>query len=327
VAGGSLSTSAPTFNNTSSLKGTITLHATKEVTNRTKAVQAGEFAFTVSVGGEVIAEKNADGSTKTDEDGKPVKKLFYTKEGGDIDIDIDIDQDDVGKKTYIISEVTGDDPTIEYTTDRVRVKVTIAEGTDKNGNSIVEATDYEYLTDDVFTNEYKAEGTLSLTGTKELRYQTEAGSTLSLGNKVFKFEVYEDKRKVATGTNDATGKITFTDITYIASDIGEHTYTIKEVRGDDTYMDYSEAVITVMVNVSDAGDGTLNAQVTTVDSKKVKDATEAKNAIRFINISTLIVPTGIRIDILPYAMMIAFAACAGMLLTIYRRKHRMVRRR
>jgi hypothetical protein len=82
-----------------------------------------------------------------------------------------------------------------------------------------------------------------------------------------------------------------------------------------------------MVNVSDAGDGTLNAQVTTVDGKKVKDATEAKNAIRFINISTLIVPTGIRVDILPYAMMIAFAACAGMLLTIYKRKHRMVRRR
>jgi pilin isopeptide linkage protein len=329
VAGGSLTTSVPTFNNTSSLKGTITLHATKEVANRTKAVQAGEFAFTVSVGGEVIAEKNADGSTKTDEDGKPVKKLFCTKEGGDIDIDIDINQDDIGKKTYIISEVTGDDPTIQYTTDRVRVRVTIAEGTDQNGNSIVEATNYEYLTDAVFTNEYKASGTLSLTGTKELRFQTEDGSTLSLSNKVFRFEVYEGKLKVAEGTNDATGKITFSDITYNASDIGDHTYTIKEVRGDDTYVEYSDASITVNVKVSDtdAGDGKLMAQVTSVNGTEVKNATEVQNAIKFINISTLVVPTGIQVDILPYAMMIAFAACLCMLLTIYKRKHRMVRRR
>jgi pilin isopeptide linkage protein len=328
VAGGALSTSAPTFNNTSHLAGTITLHATKEVTNRTKPVQAGEFAFTVSVGGEVIAEKNDDGTTKKGEDGKPVKKLFYTKEGGAIDIDIDIDQDDVGTKTYIISEVQGDDPNIKYTTDRVRVKVTIAEGTDSNGNAIVEATDYEYLTDAVFTNEYQATGTLSLTGTKELRFQTKDGDILTPDNGEFEFEVYEGKLKVATGTNDATGKITFTDITYGISDIGEHTYKIKEVPGEDPYVEYSDAEITVNVNVSDTeGNGTLSAQVTKVDGKAVSDATEAEEAIKFINISTLVVPTGIRVDILPYAMMIAFAACVCMLLTIYRRKHRTVRRR
>jgi pilin isopeptide linkage protein len=330
VAGGDLSTSAPTFNNTSHLAGTITLHATKEVTNRTKPVQAGEFAFTVSVGGEVIAEKNDDGTTQMGEDGKPVKKLFYTEAGGAININIDIDQNDVGTKTYIISEVTGTDSNIKYSTDRVKVKVTIAEGTDSNGNAIVEATKYEYLTDPaVFTNEYQATGTLSLTGTKELHFQTEDGNTLTPDNGEFKFEVYEGNQKVATGTNDATGKITFTDITYYISDIGEHTYTIKEVAGEDPYVEYSKDVITVNVNVfdSDAGDGTLSAQVTKVDGKAVSDATEAEEAIKFINISTWVVPTGIRVDILPYAMMIAFAACVSMLLTIYRRKHRTVRRR
>jgi pilin isopeptide linkage protein len=193
----------------------------------------------------------------------------------------------------------------------------------------VEATNYEYLTDAVFTNEYKASGTLSLTGTKELRFQTEDGSTLSLSNKVFRFEVYEGKLKVAEGTNDATGKITFSDITYNASDIGDHTYTIKEVSGEDPYVEYSDASITVNVKVSDtnAGDGTLKAQVTSVNGTEVKNATEVQNAIKFINISTLVVPTGIQVDILPYAMMIAFAACLCMLLTIYKRKHRMVRRR
>jgi pilin isopeptide linkage protein len=330
VAGGDLlSTSVPTFNNTSHLKGTITLRAKKEVTNRTSSVKEGEFAFTVSVGGNVIAETDEEGNTILDKDGKPVKKQFYTKEGGDIEINIDIDQDDIGTQTYIISEVQGNDSSIKYTTDRVRVKVTIAEATDPDtGNAIVKATNYEYLTDAVFTNEYQATGTLALTGTKELHFQTEDGSFLSLENGAFEFEVYEGKLKVATGTNDATGKITFTDITYELSDIGEHTYKITEVTGKNPYMKYSEAVITVNVNVSDTGaeDGKLSAQVTKVDGKEVKDAAEAEEAIKFINISTLIVPTGIRVDTLPYAIMIAIAACLCILLTINKRRNRSVRR-
>jgi hypothetical protein len=226
VSGGSLDTSVPTFNNGSSMKGTITLNATKVVTNRAKAVQAGEFAFTVSSGGEVVAETNEDGTTKVDEDGKPVKKLFYTEEGGAINITVDIDQDDVGTKTYIISEVAGDDPTIKYTTDRVRIKVTIAE----DGKGGVKATNYEYLTDSVFTNEYKAEGSVTLEGTKVLKKEN-TGKETSVYKGEFNFIVKEGKTQVATGTTEDDGSITFTEITYDASDIGVHICYKRKERG------------------------------------------------------------------------------------------------
>jgi hypothetical protein len=55
-------------------------------------------------------------------------------------------------------------------------------------------------------------------------------------------------------------------------------------------------------------------------SQVTADAT----SVHYQNIKTSveIVPaTGIRTDVLPYAIMIAFSACFGILLTIHRRKH------
>jgi hypothetical protein len=59
---------------------------------------------------------------------------------------------------------------------------------------------------------------------------------------------------------------------------------------------------------------------------KNADGTEATD-VKFVNEYHLPVPTGIRVDILSYVMMIAIAACQIMLLTIYKRKKRSVRRR
>jgi pilin isopeptide linkage protein len=279
VAGGDLSTSVPTFNNTLNLTGTITLNAKKVVENRAKAVQAGEFAFTVSAGGEVIAEKNDDGTTKIGEDGKPVKKLFYTKAGGDIEFNIDIDQDDIGTKIYIISEVEGEDPTIKYTTDRVRVKVTIAEV----GNGKVAATKYEYLTDPAeFTNEYEAEGSLTLHGKKEL---TSSLGSMTVSADEFEFEVKEGNTVVATGTTEKGGNIKFTDITYFASDIGEHTYVISEVKGDEPYVKYTADPVTVKVTVRDTSndaDGVAGKLTATAEYPKNADGSDATEA-KFVN--------------------------------------------
>jgi pilin isopeptide linkage protein len=266
VAGGDLSTSVPTFNNTSHLEGSITLNAKKEITNnRALPIQAGEFAFTVSVGGEVIAEKDDNGNTILDADSKPVKKLFYNDANGNIEFNIDIDQDDVGTQTYVISEVKGDDSSIKYTTDRVRVKVTIEEAVDAaTGKPIVQATKYEYLTDAVFTNEYQAEGTLELVGTKKLTGNR--STPIKAGE--FNFVVKNEKgHQIATGTTKAGGAIEFTKITYDASDIGQtYTYTISEVEGTDKSIDYTDKTQTVTVKITDAGDGKLNVtQIDTVD--------------------------------------------------------------
>jgi pilin isopeptide linkage protein len=312
VASGDLSTSIPTFNNKSSMKGTITLNATKEVTNRALPVQEGEFAFTVSVGGEVIAEKNADGTTKIGDDGKPVKKLFYTKEGGNIDINIDIDQDDVGTKTYIISEVSGNDNTIKYTTDRVRVKVTIVE----DGNGGVKATSYEYLTDSVFTNEYKAEGSATLEGTKKL-VEKGTNNKQSLYKGEFNFVVMEGDTQIATGTNEADGSITFTEITYDTSDIGVHTYVISEKDEGNPYVEYTDKTVKAQVTVTDAGNGKL-----ATDVKYVAGTLDDNGHALFTNRYTFIVPSGIILNILPYALIVGVAFSFGVLMLAYRKKRR-----
>jgi pilin isopeptide linkage protein len=312
-SGNLLSKDVPTFNNESHLSGTIHLEATKVVENRAQAVQEGEFGFTVSVGGEVIAEKNADGTDKIGTDGKPVKKIFYTQAGGKIDFDIDIDQDDVGTKTYVISEVQGDDDTITYTTDRVRFKVTIAE----NGHGGVEMTKCEALTDTVFTNTYSAQGTLSLTGTKKM-YQQNKGAEVPVRNKEFTFEVYEGDVKVATGTNDATGKITFSDIVYYASDVGTHTYTISEKDEGELFVNYTDQTVTVKVEVADEGDGNLSATIKEVSGEKDDDGNP-----KFVNEYTLIVPSGIRMDFMPFAVI--FALAAGLWI-LHRSKRRSAKR-
>jgi pilin isopeptide linkage protein len=275
-------------------------------------VQAGEFAFTVSVGGEVIAEKNADGTTKIGEDGKPVKKLFYTDEGGNIKMDIDIDQDDVGTQTYVISEVTGNDPTIKYTTDRVRVRVTIAE----TGNGKVSATKYEYLTDSVFTNDYKAVGSVTLEGTKIL--QGTNGMSPSLYEDEFHFIVKEGDTQVATGYNKADGSITFTDITYDVSDIGVHTYYISEKDEGKPYIEYTSSTVKVQVTVTDAGDGKL-----ATDVQYVKGDLDDNGHALFINKSTLSVPTGIVLEILPYVLIVGVAIGLGVLIIVCRRKRKL----
>jgi pilin isopeptide linkage protein len=311
VTSGDLSTVVPTFDNTLHLTGTLTLKATKEVTNRTKSVQAGEFAFTVSAGGEVIAEKNEDGTTKIGEDGKPVKKVFYTKAGGDIEINIDIDQNDIGTKTYIISEVAGDDDTIKYTTERVRYKVTIAEA----GNGKVKATSCEPITDTVFTNEYKASGSATLEGTKILESaSTGKASTMYKGE--FNFVVKEGDTKVATGTNEVDGSITFTDITYDASDIGVHTYIISEKNEGKPFITYTENTVKVQVTVTDAGDGKL-----ATDVQYIYGPLDDNGHALFKNIYTFIIPSGIRMDILPYVLLVIVAGCIGILM-VCRRKHR-----
>jgi pilin isopeptide linkage protein len=177
----------------------------------------------------------------------------------------------------------------------------------------------------VFTNTYKfnASGSLSLTGTKELRLKTADGDKCSLSDSEFKFEVYEGSNKVSEGTNGANGQITFDTITYNKqSDIGTHTYTVKEVAGDELFIDYSTVEHTVTVEVVDQKDGTLSATVTAVDGTDVETAADAQDEILFTNIRTYVVPTGIHLEFLPYLLMVVLAGGLGILMIRRRRDRR-----
>ena len=85
------------------------------------------------------------------------------------------------------------------------------------------------------------------------------GRTLKAGE--FKFELKDSEGKVIEEvTNKADGTFQFSAINYGLDDIGEHTYTVSEVKGQAYAVTYDETVKNVTVNVSDNGDGTLEVE-------------------------------------------------------------------
>ena len=89
----------------------------------------------------------------------------------------------------------------------------------------------------------------------------------------FSFELVEgegeDAKVVATGTNNAEGKITMSAMKY--TEAGAHTYTLREAKGGTTSkgITYSDAKFTIVTTITDNGDGTLHAE------HVLKDATAA----------------------------------------------------
>lgn len=113
-----------------------------------------------------------------------------------------------------------------------------------------------------FTNTYsvtpvETSVTDQITATKVL-----TGRGLKAGE--FRFELVEgegeDAKVVATGTNNAEGKITMNAVKYDKP--GKHTYTLREVNGGTTSkgITYSTAEYTIETTITDNGDGTLEAK-------------------------------------------------------------------
>ena len=113
-----------------------------------------------------------------------------------------------------------------------------------------------------FTNTYsvtpvETRVTDEITATKRL-----TGRDLKDGE--FGFELVKgegkDAQVVATGTNDASGKITMSPIEYDKP--GTHTYTLREAKGGTTSkgITYSDAKYTIETIITDNGDGTLEAK-------------------------------------------------------------------
>lgn len=88
------------------------------------------------------------------------------------------------------------------------------------------------------------------------------GKDIALKGKDFTFELKDSEGKVfQTKTNDNKGNITFDPIKYNSWDVGEHTYTIEEIKGNDNKIDYDKHIETVKVNVERVGDSELKATV------------------------------------------------------------------
>ena len=210
--------------------------ATKVLAGRD--LKEGEFSFELVEGNDVVATGKNDARGKI-----KMSPIEYTA---------------AGKHTYTLCEVPGDaNNGITYDGKTYTIETTI---TDK-GDGTLEAKHVLKGDDEAkFNNSYKPNPdefsvTDQITATKVL-----TGRDMAEGE--FSFELVEgegkDAKVVATGTNNAEGKITMNAVKYDKP--GKHTYTLREAKGNAGGITYSDAKFTIETTITDNGDGTLKAE-------------------------------------------------------------------
>ena len=228
--------------NTAPNKSSVTdqITATKTLTGRD--LKEGEFSFELVEGNKVVARGTnaADGKITMD-------KITYTA---------------AGEHTYMLRETKVDaDNGITYSTAAYTIVTTVTD--DGNGKLTVkhELQDVEKA---IFENAYSvtpvnSSVTDQITATKFL-----TGRDVTAGE--FSFELVEEGKVVATGKNDADGKIVMDKITYDKA--GEHTYILREAKGaEGNGIAYDDKTYTVVTTITDNGKGKLVAKHELKDAK------------------------------------------------------------
>lgn len=135
-----------------------------------------------------------------------------------------------------------------------------------------------------FKNTYAANSVDSSVTDKIKVTKVLTGRDLKAGE--FSFELREglgeDAKVIETVKNDANGNVAFKAIKY--TEIGQHTYTLSEVKGDAGGITYDDTIHTVVTTIADNGKGQLVAthELTTHELKGAKDA----KSIKFKNVYT-----------------------------------------
>ena len=173
-----------------------------------------------------------------------------TNKNGKISFD-SISYKEVGEHTYTVKEVKGDNSTIAYDSSTKQVTVKVTKDGDKLKSEVV------YPDGNTFNNKFTPN---AANATIEL---DKALSGRDLVDGEFSFELYEGSNKLQTTTNK-NGKVTFDSISY--KEVGEHTYTIKEVKGDNSTVAYDSTAKEVTVKVTRDGDK-LKTEVVYPESK------------------------------------------------------------
>ncbi len=128
-----------------------------------------------------------------------------------------------------------------------------------------------------FKNVYAADPVESSVTDQITAAKSLTGRDLAEGE--FSFELLEiaDKevKPVETVTNGADGKVTFSAIRY--TEIGQHTYMLREVKGDAGGITYDDTTYTIVTTISDNGKGQLVATHELKGAEDVKSI-EFKNA-------------------------------------------------
>ncbi len=217
--------------NESSVTDQIT--AKKVLTGRD--LKAGEFSFELVEGNDVVARGTnaADGKITMD-------KITYTE---------------AGEHTYTLREVKVDaDNGITYSTAAYTIVTAVTD--DGNGKLTVkhELQDVEKA---IFENAYSVTPNNSSVTDRVKATKVLTGRDLKADE--FSFELVEGDKVVATGKNDADGKITMSPIEY--TEAGRHTYTLREVPGDaNNGITYDSKTYAIETTITDNGKGELVAK-------------------------------------------------------------------
>ena len=240
------------FTNTYAAKEAKLQLEAKKVLNG-KAIEAGQFEFELKENGTVLHTVSNDANGKIQ-----FPELTFTKEE---------------TRTFTISEKAGDVAGVEYDPNAYEVTVVVKD----NGQGQLVAT--VTGNNPTFTNTYKAASTtVNITAKKVLE-----GKALEADK--YEFELKEGDKVVATAKNAADGTVTFKEIEY--NEAGDHTYTISEKAGSEAGVTYDTATHEVTVNVTDNGQGQLEAAVAgnnptftnTYKAAPAKIAIEAKKVL------------------------------------------------
>ena len=218
------------------------IKATKFLTGRD--LKEGEFSFELVEGDKVVATgKNAaDGTVVMD-------KITYDKPG---------------KHTYTLREVRGNVGGITYDAATYTIETVVKD----NGDGTLGVEHKLKGADEAkFTNSYEPGSKSSSVTDQITAIKSLDGRDLKAGE--FRFELVEGNNVVATGTNNADGKIVMDSVTYTAA--GEHTYMLRETKAGATEngITYSTSEYTIVTIVKDNGDGALSVE------HKLQDADEA----------------------------------------------------
>lgn len=173
---------------------------------------------------------------------------------------------EIGQHIYTLREVIGNAGGIAYDKTVYTVVTTIAD----NGKGQLVATHKLKGAEDVKKIEFKNSYTVtpkSSSVTDQITV-TKVLTGRNLKDSEFSFELVEGDKVVATGTNNAEGKITMGAVKYTKP--GKHTYTLREVKGGTTSkgIAYSDAKYTIETTITDNGDGTLEAKHVLKDDVK-----------------------------------------------------------
>ncbi|MFS9156471.1 Spy0128 family protein, partial [Streptococcus infantis] len=230
------------------LTANVTMPADTEFNNFAVAPVKTKFDFSKALAGRELKAGEFTFQLK-DSKGTVLQTKTNTKAGLVAFDDLTFDNTQVGTHKYTVEEVQGSEAGMQYDTMKAEVTITVT----KEGH-VLKATN-TLPADTEFNNTFTPAATQAqFKFTKKLEGK-------ELTKDAFTFELLENGNVIQTKKNAADGSITFDAIEYNA--VGEHTYTVREVAGADTNIDYDSMNAVVTVNVTkDAASGILTANVT-----------------------------------------------------------------